>query len=53
MIGEIGQGDYVRRIEQYTTHDELFSLWQAIAAKDTPGWPQEEPWNIWCYAPLL
>jgi hypothetical protein len=39
MIGEMGQVDYVRQIEQYTTHHELFALWQAIAAKNTPGWP--------------
>jgi len=39
MTDEIRPVDYVRQIEQYTTHAELFTLWQAIAAKDTPGWP--------------
>jgi hypothetical protein len=39
MTLELGQVDYVAQITRYQTHDELLPLWQAILAKDTPGWP--------------
>jgi hypothetical protein len=38
MTLELGQVDYVAQITRYQTHDELLPLWQAILAKDTPGW---------------
>lgn len=39
MTLDVGQVDYVAQITRYQTHQALLALWQAIAAKDTPGWP--------------